>query len=127
VEPVVLVERAFSLYAAGDFDAMFDLVAEDAELDPVYEPGAPRGIVAVVDFFLSAGDPRKRWQVEDTHYREVGGEVLVTGRLVTIGAFGQSFDYPVSWLIAVAAGKIVRMRGFVGLPPELHAGGAPDS
>jgi PAS domain S-box-containing protein len=118
-----VVERAFSLYSAGDFDALFRLAADDVEFAPVYEDVHVRGTGELREFFLAAGDPRERWRLEDVEIKPVGDDVLVTATRVTRSAFGGPVDLPVAWLLTVRDGKITSMQGYTGRNQALAARG----
>jgi ketosteroid isomerase-like protein len=118
-----VVERAFSLYSAGDFEALFRLAAEDIEFAPVYEHAHVRGIAELREFFTAAGDPRERWRLEDVEIRPVGDDVLVTATRITRSAFGGPVDLPVAWLLTVREGKITSMQGYTGRRQALAARG----
>jgi PAS domain S-box-containing protein len=118
-----VVERAFSLYLAGDFEALFRLAAEDIELAPVYEDARVRGTAELRQFFMAAGDPRERWRLEAVEIKAVGDDALVTATRITRSAFGGPVDLPVAWLLTVRDGKITSMRGYTGRHQALAARG----
>jgi PAS domain S-box-containing protein len=118
-----VVERAFSLYAAGDFEELFRLAAEDIEFAPVYEDACVRGSAEFREFFMAAGDPRERWRLEDVEVKPVGDDVLVTATRITRSAFGGPVDLPVAWLLTVRDGEITSMRGYTGRNQALAARG----
>jgi PAS domain S-box-containing protein len=120
---LAVVERAFSLYSAGDFEALFRLAAEDFELAPVYEDGHVRGTAQLREFFMATGDPRERWWLEDVEIKPVGDDVLITATLITRSAFGGPVDLPVAWLLTVRDEKIASMRGYTGRHQALAARG----
>lgn len=108
-----LVELAFDLYDAGEFDAMLALVADDATFDPVFYDGVPpRGIAEVTEFFKGRGDPRSHWFVRDRTVTSVGDWVLVTATLAMPGAIGAPLELPAAWIAKTRGGRLVRMHGF---------------
>jgi ketosteroid isomerase-like protein len=116
---VALIRGAFDLYAAGDFDAMFELAHPDAVLAPVFLPDEYRGLPAVRALFEQNGDPRRRWEPSDLEFREVMGMVVVTGRLRSPGALGGRLNLPIAFLFVVRDNEIVRMEGHMTLRQAL--------
>lgn len=113
--PIALVQHAFRLYEAGDFEALFALADENVEFVPASEPQRLYGLGPAREFFLAAGDPRRRWSAHGLEFEGVDDEtVLVTGRLHAAAALGgQPLDLPIAWLFTVCGGRIARLRGFL--------------
>lgn len=115
-----LVKHAFALYERGDFAAMFALVAEDAQLHPVFDGEVCIGRDEVMKFF--EGDPRRRWRVRDLSFEEVAGRVLVSGRLCSAPALaGPPLNLPIAWLFTTRDGHLTRMDGYAHRQHALRA------
>jgi ketosteroid isomerase-like protein len=122
---ISVVRRAFDHFEAGDLDTMFDLVHPEAEFHPVFYPGSYRGRDAIRAIFEGDG-ARRRWTVSGLELDEVAGKVIAHGRLHSTNTFGTAQEFPVAWIIEVAEGVIVRMRGYVHRRQALEALGAAD-
>lgn len=112
-----MVRAGFAALVRDDIEGVLALADEDIELLPL---GA-----ALVDgraYHGHAGvrawdaERRATWEVEfeTSDFHEAGDVVLVDGRIRTKGgASGVKLDTPVSWVIAVRAGKIARVEAFL--------------
>lgn len=118
---VELVRRGFRLYADGDFEALWALVDPDVELEPIFMPGAYRGLAAVREALVAGGDPRLRWSASELEFHEVGEAVVVAGRLHARAVIGAPLNLPIAFVFRVRDRLITRMEGHMTLAQALDA------
>jgi ketosteroid isomerase-like protein len=122
-EAVALVRRAFDLYEAGEFDALFALAHPEVEVDPVFVPQVYRGVPAVRSLFENEGDPRRRWTATDLEFHDVQGMAVVTGRLHALASLGAALNLPIAFLFVVRDHVIVRFEGHMTKQQAVRSAG----
>jgi ketosteroid isomerase-like protein len=104
------VRRWFTLFAAGDHDALFAEMPDDV----VWEPyGADRplvGTAAVREYF--AGRPHQHTEAHPYSYEQLGQSVLVSGSL-RVAEAGELLELQLAWLYSFDdEGRLRRARHF---------------
>jgi ketosteroid isomerase-like protein len=112
---LALVRDVFRLYDDGDFDALWDLIDPDFQLEPVFMTGSYRGRGAVRKIITERGDPRGRWSASELEFHTVGDRVVVAGRLHANASLGAPLDLPVAFVFHLRDRMITRLEGHMTL------------
>ena len=116
--PDWLAEAAIGL-ASGDVETWMAMYAEDAVHEfPFAAPGAVRELIgkdAIRAFMSGMGDSVQFGGLDDVTVREAGDEVIIEAEgHHFVAATGQPFDIRYLWIIRHDAGRVTRLRDYMG-------------
>jgi ketosteroid isomerase-like protein len=126
---VDLVRRLYEAFEAGDIDGMVALTGTEMEFFPqvtasVLKRTEPyRGHDGLRRYFEDAARVWRHLEIIPHEYRDLGGRVLVFGRVYARGEGGYISDSPAAWLWRIEDDLITWGRVFTSRADALEAAG----
>ncbi|HZA89991.1 MAG TPA: nuclear transport factor 2 family protein [Solirubrobacterales bacterium] len=85
-----------------------------------------RGHEGIREFMREVDEALAEVQVEYSEIRDLGGRIVVIGRLRARGKVsGAETESPIGWVVEFQNGKVTRMRDYLDPKEALEAAGLP--
>ena len=124
VEPLTIVQAAYSAYAQRNVDAVFALLSREIEIGQTPElpwGGVHHGLEGARRFFGLLAQHTDGGPVPE-EFLAAGEQVAVIGRLCgTVRATGVAFDLRIVHVWTVRGGRITRFEALIDTPGMLAA------
>jgi ketosteroid isomerase-like protein len=125
---IELVRGVFEAFTSRDIDAMLELIAPEMEFWGPTASFARQGEAYVGhegmrEYFADVERVWRTLEVVPHDFRDLGGRVLVFGRVYARGEGGYISDSPTQWLWRVRDGLVVSGRVFTNRAEALAAAG----
>ena len=127
-ENVEIVRQLVEVANRRDTEASLRYVDPEIELQSAIIGGAEgntyRGHEGVREWMAESDATFEELRVEPEEFRDLGGDVLLIGRLHARGKeSGVEIDSATAWLFTLRGGRIVRGRGYLNPHEALEAAG----
>jgi ketosteroid isomerase-like protein len=130
-ENVVNARRGVDAFNKRDVDEFAELVTTDFEWYPAtpeaVEGGCYRGREGIEAYFAEVGTTWREFRIVGDDFRDLGGCILVLGRLEASGrSSGVQIDSPLGLILDMRGHKGYRARGYLSHDSALKAVGLED-
>jgi ketosteroid isomerase-like protein len=127
-ENVEVVRSLFAAFARRDLEAAARVLHPEVEIRPAIVGGLEKVVYRGLDgnrqFWAGIDAAWTEFRIQPEEFRDLGGEVLVLGRVFARApGSGIVLNEASAWIAAVRRGQIVRFRSFSNQPEALEASG----
>lgn len=127
-EDVAVVRALFAAFRERDLDAASACVHREIEIRPALV-GGPEGVIyrgrnGQRQFWADIDSAWTEFRIDPEEVRDLGGEVLVLGRVFARGReSGISLNQAAAWVAGMRGGQVNRFRSFTSQSEALEAVG----